>query len=229
MAVVSPGAAEAPAPLCVTRDERWLGCYSPYHTFDPELSVDRSRVIVLASDDQGQTWKNSDMLRFSQPRSGGAEAWVIQLSNGRLLGAGWHLHLDDQQDYPNRYALSDDGLHWGPTRCTGIIGQSVGLAALPNGYALMAFNQPNADRRLAGALARPTDDDFGLLANQIVWRAEVGTHDSGAPDHSHWTSFRFGEPSVTVLDDETLLVVFWVDQPDGRGVRFVRLRMKPDG
>jgi len=146
-----PGAAEAPAPLCVTRDERWFGCYSPYHTFDPELSVDRSRVIVLASDDQGQTWKNSDMLRFPQPRSGGAEAWVIQLSNGRLLGAGWHLHLDDQQDYPNRYALSDDGLHWGPTRCTGIIGQSVGLAALPNGYALMAFNQPNADRRLAGA------------------------------------------------------------------------------
>src|SRR5262249_39776145 len=35
------GAAEAPCPLCVTRQGRWLAAYSPYNTFDPHLKVDR--------------------------------------------------------------------------------------------------------------------------------------------------------------------------------------------
>jgi len=33
---------------------------------------------------------------------------------------------------------------------------------------------------------------------------------------------------VTVLPDGALLVVFWVNQPDGSGVRYARLRMPAD-
>ena len=221
-----PGAAEAPGAMCITRRGRWLGCYSPYNTFDAELAVDRSKVLVLASDDRGETWQHSAMLSFSEPRSGGAEAWVVELSDGRLLGAAWQLHLDDQQDYPNPFAVSHDGLVWQPTRSTGTMGQSVGLAAAADGRVLMTYNQrKHGEVGVWLARARPTDEDFGLEANQIVWRAGLATRGGTSGDHSQWTDFAFGEPAVTVLDDETFLIVMWVNQPDGQGVRYVRLRM----
>jgi hypothetical protein len=82
------------------------------------------------------------MLRFPQPDAGGAEAWVIQLTDGRLLGTSWHLDHRGETEYPNAYALSlDEGKTWLPTRSTGIKGQSTALAALPGGRALFVHNR----------------------------------------------------------------------------------------
>jgi hypothetical protein len=221
-----PGAGEAPASLCISRSGRWLGCYSPYHTFDPSLEVDRRKAIVLVSDDKGQTWQHGNMLSFKEPDTGSAVAWVVELAGGGYLGAGWQLHLQDKKDYPNAYALSDDGLHWRATRSTGIMGQSVGLEALPDGRVLMAYNQRKyGEIGVWLAVAQPSDEDFGVQLNQIVWRAEKATVAESGGDHSQWTGFAFGMPDVTVLDPQTFLVVLWVDQPQGCGVQYVRLRI----
>jgi hypothetical protein len=221
-----PGAAEAPASLCISRTGRWLCCYSPYRTFDPSLSVDRSKAIVLVSDDKGQTWQHGNMLSFKEPETGAAVAGIIELANGGFLGVSWHLHLEDRQDYPNAYALSDDGLRWRPTRSTGIMGQSVGLAALPDGRALMTYNQRKyGEIGVWLVIAEPSDQDFGVQLDRIIWRASEATRGDSSGDHSQWTGFAFGMPDVTVLDSETLLIVLWVDQPKGCGVQYVRVRM----
>lgn len=223
-----PGAAEVPGPMCATRSGVWVCCYSPYNTFDPNVQVDRHQVVFLRSEDRGTTWTSGSMLRFDDPASSAAEAWVVELADGRLLGTCWHLNQRDQSDYPNAYALSlDEGKTWQPTRSTGTMGQSTGLGALPDGRALFVYNQrKHGEPGIRLAVARPTASDFGIETDQLIWRAAVRTqHDTGG-DHTQWQDFAFGEPSVTLLPDGLLLVTFWCIQPAGRGVGSVRLAMR---
>lgn len=221
-----PGAAETAMPMCITREGRWACCYAPYNTFDPKVKVDRRQVVALSSGDQGQTWQHASMLRFEEGTA--AEAWLIELSDGRLLGASWHMREDGKGDHPNKYALSPDGGRtWSPTRSTGINGQSVGLCALPEGRALFIYNQrKHGEPGVYLARVKPTESDFGIEANEIIWRAETRTQKGSSGEHTEWQDFSFGEPSVTVLPDQTLLVTLWCVQPSGQGIRYVKLRMR---
>lgn len=220
-----PGAAEAPGPLWATRRGTWVACYSPYNTFAPTLVVDRGQVVCLRSGDRGRNWTHTAMLRFAEADSGAAEAWVVELADGRLLGTSWHLNHADGSDYPNAYALSHDaGCTWTPTLPTGIMGQSTSLCPLHDGRALFVYNQrKHGEVGVWMALVNPTDGDFGVEFNRIIWRAETRTQSDGAGDHGEWTDFSFGEPCVTCLPDGTLLAVLWCIEPSGRGIRYVRL------
>ena len=222
-----PGAAEVPAPICVTRTGRWVAPYAPHNTFDPDLEVDLQHVVLMLSDDKGQSWRHTSMIRVTEEESYVAEAWVTELSDGRLLGTTWHLNRADGDDYPNAYALShDQGQTWQPTRATPILGQSAGLAPLPDGKVLLAYNQRRHDTPGVWlAVAKPSRDDFGVQANHIVWRADTATRHASSGKSSNWTDFAFGEPAATVLPDNTVLVVFWCMQPGGTGIRFVKLRI----
>lgn len=222
-----PGSAEAPGVMCITRGGRWMCCYAPYNTFDPNVVVERNRVVLLLSDDRGETWHHTNMLSFEDADSGGAEAWVIELADGRLLGTSWHLNHRDGSDYPNAYALSlDGGLTWQPTRSTGIMGQSTALAPLPDGRALFIYNRrKHGEIGVWLALVRPTESDLGIEANEIIWRAQTPTQEGSSAAHAEWTGFSFGEPSVTLLPDNTLLATLWCIQPNARGIRYVKLRI----
>lgn len=221
------GAAEAPGPMCVTRTGRWLVCYAPSNTFDPNLKVDLNQIVALRSDDQGKTWRHNSMLRFADIHSGAGEAWVIELTDGRLLGTCWQINLSDGSDYPNPYAISlDCGSTWQPTRSTSILGQSTALAALPNGRALFVYNQRrHGELGVWLAVVRPTDSAFGIEHNEIVWRAETATQRGTSVDHFQWQDFAFGEPSAVVLPDGLILVTLWCIQPSGQGICYVRLRI----
>ncbi len=220
------GAAEAPGALCVTRSGRWVACFALENTPDPNITVDRRRIIAILSDDEGATWQHSEMHCFEQEHSGGAEAWAIELSDGRLLGTSWHIDHSDQCDHPDAWSLSHDGGQtWTPTRSTGIMGQSTALAALSDGRALFVYNQrKHGEVGVWLAVVRPTDTDFGVESNEVVWRAQTATQGATSGQHSEWRDFSFGEPSIAVLPNGKLLVVFWCMQPDGQGIRFVKLR-----
>lgn len=220
-----PGAAEVPTPMCITRNGRWVAPYSPHNTFDPNLKVDLQHVVVNLSDDQGKTWRHRSAIRVTEDEAYVAEAWTTELSDGRLLTTAWHLNRRPGDDYPNAFAISSDqGETWSPTRATPILGQSAGLAALPDGKVLMAYNQRrHGTPGVWLAIAKPTQDDFGLITNEIAWHAAKPTQNNSSGKSTSWTDFAFGEPSVTVMPDKTALVAFWCIQPDGAGVRFVKL------
>jgi hypothetical protein len=221
-----PGSAETPSPMCITQNGRWLCPYSPYNSFDPAVSVDRSWVLVVYSDDQGETWQHTAMLKFTEPDSGGAMAWLTELADGRLLGAGWHMDLTEQREYPNAYAVSQDGVSWSPTRSTGIMGQSVGLAALPDGQALMVYNQrKHGEVGVWLALAKLVGNDFHIEADQVIWRADSPTQTDTSGDHSNWTDYSFGAPSILLLPEGTMLLTLWTVQPTEAGIPYVRLRI----
>jgi hypothetical protein len=221
-----PGAAEAPGALCVTRAGAWIAPYSPYNTFDPEVVVTRNQVVLVRSEDQGRTWGHAAMMSFEDPASSAAEAWCIELADGRLLGVAWQMHHEG--DYPNPYTLSHDGgRSWSPPRSTGIQGQSTALAALPDGRALFVYNQrKHGDIGVWLAVARPTDAGFRIEHNAPIWKAETGTQSGTSGEHSEWGDFSFGEPSIAPLADGALIATLWSIQPTGRGIRWVKLKME---
>ena len=218
------GSAEAPGALCATKSGRWLVPYSPCNTFDPRLQVERNQVLVVFSDDAGSSWQHSSMLRFDDRNTSGAEAWVVALSDGRLLGTAWHVSHHGG-DLPNAFAIShDNGTTWRPTCSTGILGQSTGLTALPDGRVLFVYNQrKHGEPGVWLAVVRPTDNDFGIEHNAIVWKAETRTRSATSGDLAEWTDFSFGEPSAAVLPNDRVLVALWCAQPSGTGIRFVTI------
>jgi sialidase-1 len=220
-----PGGAEAPGPLTVLRDGRWVVCYAPYNTFDRDLVVDRNQIVLAKSDDEGRSWRHTSMLRFADPDGGGAEAWVVQLADGRLVGTCWNMSLVSGRDEPIPFAVSHDrGDTWTPTRSTGLVGQATSLAPLADGRLLIAYNQRvEPDTGVWLAVLDPTDGDAGIARNGPAWLAQQATHSDGSTGHDAWTDFAFGEPSVTLLPDGDVFVTLWCDQPSGRGVRFVKL------
>jgi hypothetical protein len=94
---------------------------------------------------------------------------------------------------------------------------------------MLAYNQrAQQDPGVWLAVGRPTEDDFGVEAIGPAWLAEEATHTAdGDAGHDAWTDFAFGEPSVTLLSDQSVLVTLWCDQPSGRGIRYVRLSAIP--
>jgi hypothetical protein len=219
-----PGAAEAPGAMCVTVRGRWLVCYAPYNTFDPSVRVERNQIVVLYSDDRGRTWNHTSMFRFSEVDSGGAEAWLIELTDGRLQAACWHFDYRGTEEYANPFALSTDGGNtWLRQETPPILGQSTALAPLPDGRALLVYSQrKHGDRGIWLSLLTPAKSCLDVDVNQIVWRAEV----IAESEHANWRQFSFGEPSVTVLRDKVILVTLWCIQPSGRGIRYVRLKLE---
>ena len=222
-----PGSAEAPGPLCATRPGAWLACYAPYNTFDPQLKVERDRIIVMRSEDHGSTWSAQPMIRFKDRESGGAEAWVVELSDGRLLGTCWNTSLSGTGSLPNAFALSTDGgRSWHQTGSTGIAGQSTSLLALPDGRALMAYNQrKHGEPGVWIAEAQPSPNDFGLRSNQLAWKAALTTRKGTSGEHDDWQDFAFGEPCLTWLGKGELLLTLWSLEPSAEGILFVKLRM----
>jgi hypothetical protein len=217
-----PAAAEAPGAMCLARDGTWHVCYAPYNTFDPAVHVPRNQVVLLSSSDQGCTWRSTAMMRFGDELATAAEAWVVELAAGQLLGTCWNLNQRDGSDYPNPYALSSDGGQtWSPTRSTGILGQSTALTPLPDGSALFLYNQRrHGETGVWVAHVRPNEHDFGVESNELLWQAPSQPSNV---THSEWTQFNFGEPSATLLPDGTVLVVFWCIEESIGSIRYLKL------
>ena len=220
-----PGAAEAPGPMTQTRGGRLVAVYAPYNTFDASVEVDRNQIVFVKSDDVGQTWSHTSMLRFADPEGGGAESWVVELADRRLVGTAWSMSLATGRDELIPFGISHDGGDtWTTTRSTGIRGQATSLAPLPDGRLLLVYNQrEQPDPGVWLAVATPSDHDFGLGRIGPAWLAEQATRNTEDSGHDAWTDFSFGEPSVTLLPDGDVMVTLWCAQPSGTGIRYIRL------
>lgn len=220
-----PGSAEAPGAMFADDEGRLTCCYSPYNTLDAGLLVETNQVVCMYSRDFGTTWKHSTMLRFPNTAAKGAEAWVVRLRDGRLLGTAWHILKGEVK--PNAYALSSDaGASWTETNSTEIWGQSTALTPLADGRALFLYNQRTAEKPgVWMAVVQPTKDRFGIAENHPVWLAPKASHHAGKTNAEDWTDFAFGEPAALALPDQTILVTLWVMPQLGGGIVYLKLKL----
>ena len=75
-------------------------------------------------------------------------------------------------------------------------------------------------------MVRPTETEFGIEANAIIWRAKSVAPKGQSQELTSWTSFSFGEPSLTLLPDGSLLATLWYVQDGVAGIRYVRLSIR---
>ena len=215
------GSAENPGGMLADADGALHLIYSPYPTIRQLEATDTRCMVHLVSRDGGKSFAAEKFAIVPAP-SLYAESWLTRLSDGRLFVSTWQTASPAA---PNQYLVSDGpdfdlrGPFPQPVR-----GQSTGICPGKDGSVYIAYNQRK--EQPAGvwlAMERPEKDAPGLIANEPVWQAESVTQSGSSGDFSQWTDFAFGEPHVSLMPDDTLLVVLWYQQGDKKGIRYVRL------
>lgn len=213
--------AEQPGGMLTEKDGSLTMVYAPYPTIEKREAVDNGCIVMLRSTDGGRTF---EPLKFGsvEEDSQYGESWIVRLADGRLFVSTWQTASEDS----TRYFISDDnGKSFRGPFSQPFRGQSTGAYACDDGSVLIAYNQrKHGDIGVWLAQEKFSDDgSYELLYNECVWFAETATKKGDSTDFGGWTDFSFGEPSVTVLPDGTVLVVLWYKQGDVNGVRYIRL------
>ena len=107
------------------------------------------------------------------------------------------------------------------------MGQATALAPLPDGRALFLYNDRKGNApgvRLA--VCRPSETDFGIEHDDLVWAAARPTQSDSSRDHGDWLDFAYGEPSATLMPDGTVFVALWSLQPGAGGIPYVKVQLE---
>ena len=212
--------AEQPGGLLVDSDGKMTMIYSPYPTIEKREEVDNECMVMLRSTDG----KNFTAKKFAEidEASQYAESWITRLTDGRLMVSTWQTASENSSQY---LVSDDDGETFKGPFAQEFKGQSTGIAPWDDGSVLIVYNQRKYGT-VGVWLALEKFDEEGkalLLENEPVWEAETATKTGDSTDFGQWTDFSFGEPSVTVLPDNSLFVTLWYQQGDVNGIRYVRL------
>lgn len=213
--------AEQPGGILCDADGKLTMIYSPYPTIEKREEVDNGCMVMLRSCDGGETFAAKKFAAIDGD-SQYAESWITRLSDGRLAVSTWQTASENSSQY---LVSDDDGETFKGPFFQEFKGQSTGISAWRDGSLLIAYNQRKYGT-VGVWLAMEIFDSEGratLLENEPVWEAQTATKTGDSTDFGQWTDFSFGEPSVTVLPDDTLLVTLWYQQGDIQGIRYIRL------
>ena len=215
------GSAEQPGGMLAEDGGKLTMIYSPYPTIEKKEPADHNCMVILKSDDDGKTFRADKFAQVESPSQYG-EAWITRLSDGRLFVSTWQT---ESKDAPDQYLISEnDGATFAGPFAHPFRGQSTAIAPYGDGSVLVVYNQ-----RKEGtvgvwlALEKINGTDVVLLENEPVWEAQSITKSGTSGDFSQFTDFAFGEPSVTILPDDSLLVTLWYQQNGVNGIRYVQL------
>ena len=212
--------AEQAGGMLVDEDGTLTMIYSPYPTIEQNGEADTCCMVKLTSRDGGKTFDGQKFAVVPAP-SLYAESWITRLSDGKLFVSTWQTASEDSNQY--LYSKDNGETFKGPF-AQPFRGQSTGISPWKDGSVLIAYNQrKQSPVGVWLAMEYPDDDGVNMVENEVVWQAQTTTKNGGDGDFTNWTDFSFGEPHVTVLPDDTLLVTLWYQQDDKKGIRFVHL------
>ena len=187
------------------------------------------RVLVAISDDGGKTWPRHGVV-FHDPagKRGFFEHKLAELPSGQVLATAWTVTLGDYGDEPNRFALSrDGGLTWGPSRSTGICGQTLSTLPLDNDRLLVLYNRRYGRQAVVACLVTFDEQRWTVHHEHVIYDAKARRErpadvESGIDELD---AFAFGFPTAIRLEDDSLLVTHWCTQSGVCGIRWTKLRV----
>ncbi len=213
--------AEQPGGMYVDKDGTFYIVYSPYPTILKKEPVDNGCMVLLKSNDNGKTFYHKKFAAIDGD-SQYAESWITRLKDGRLVVSTWQTASENSSQY---FISDDEGESFKGPFLQQFKGQSTGICATENNELLVAYNQRKNDT-IGVWLALETFDKDGsavVIENVPVWQADNATQNGDDSSFKNWTDFSFGEPSVTLLNDNSILVTLWYQQGETKGIKYVKL------
>ncbi|MFO1023418.1 MAG: hypothetical protein U0903_22405 [Planctomycetales bacterium] len=151
----------------------------------------------------------------------------MELSSGKLLSVAWAYHMASGKTLPTPYAVSEEGVHFGASRFskpqqTGFLGQTAKLLALPGDRVLCVYRR--VDRPgLWGELAEIREGVWQKNAESCLWSGGPAGMEGKTNTSDELAALKFGFPSLSLLPNGEILVVFWCEEEGIQNIRWLRL------
>ena len=212
------------SPIVPLRDGRWLWPTSTWRSWTG-YSPNGMKMVALVSSDGGKTWP-----AYTNVMDGDAdhiiywESKIIELANNVLITVAWAYNEAQGKDLPNHYTISrDDGKTWLIPRSTNIQGQTMAIAALPDGRLLSVYRR--IDKPGLWVTISRLDNDAWINEDEFpLWGSQekslMHKSDSMVQD---FNELKFGAPCITVLPDNSVYVAFWCYEKMVSNIRWFKL------
>ena len=174
--------------------------------------------VLLRSRDGGRTWDDRTRY-FDTPAHDVAayESHVAELQPGHLVAISWAFGAGGRY-LANQVTFShDDGHTWTAPLDTGIRAESANLLALGGDQVLSIHSHRGEDVGLYVRRVDVAGERWHVLEEQLVWGKGMGRQTKdGQSFHEFAWSIRFGQGSLTRLDNGDVLATHWCIV-DGQG------------
>lgn len=178
--------------------------------FGPPFNTDETGQIGLCYEslDGGHSWKRKSVFF----KGGNITAWETRstlLADGRIVLVFWAFDLEKQKHLTNRLAISNDnGQSWNVID-TCIQGQAANLLPLDGDLLGIVYTKREGnDPGVYFAKVKLEGQKITLIDTTLLYDASLGTNANGNI-LTQFASLKFGQPSLTRLVDNSLLLLFW--------------------
>ncbi|MDO4488708.1 MAG: sialidase family protein [Eubacteriales bacterium] len=204
---------EASAPLYVLKDGTWITPITGFPAWDGHMTGPMCG-RALRSEDQGKTWSDEAVCMEFTEAVTCYEQRMCELESGALICIGWNENTATGERLNNHYTVSyDGGKTWSEPITTGVQGQASSVVAI-GGEKLLAIHAIRRDTDEPGIYGYVVDfseKKWNIVDKALLWAPAVPMiKDTKMAEI--FSFLKFGQPSVTVLHDGSMVLTFWYAQ-----------------
>ena len=184
------------------------------------------QAIALVSYDQGKTWP--EYLTVMNDSASGIIYWeqsIVELSNHRLVSVAWAFRERDGQTLPTSYSISDDGRTFSCPSPTGFLGQTAKMIRLNDDRILCVYRRHDRPGLWAN-LSEIKDNQWINLGETSLWQGAASGMSGQLTPGEELSSLKFGFPSMILLHDGTIFLVFWCCEQCINNIRWMTIAIE---
>ncbi|MBD3254550.1 MAG: hypothetical protein GF383_05630 [Candidatus Lokiarchaeota archaeon] len=194
---------------------------------EPGMGSEPSRCFTLRSDDGGSNWEYWSTVAFDPAGIiSFIEPGMTRLEDGKLICLMRTQHKPNRQDNLWFTWSDDDGVTWYPPKKTSLWGYPADVKQLKDGRVLAVYGYRKAPWGVRGCISE--DGLTWDIKNEFVIR-EGGVNEPKAGEGSRtlldmmilMQYWHIGYPSLTQLDDETVIVAYHEYSDDDHPLQYL--------
>lgn len=201
---------EASAPITVMSDGTLITPITGFPAWDGKMTAPNCG-RALRSEDGGKTWNDDVVCMQFDENVLCYEQRMCQTQSGTLVNIAWNENATTGERLHNHFTFSEDGgKTWSKPESTGVLGQasfvmSIGGEKL---FALHAVRRDTDKPGIYGYVIDFSEKKWNIVDSEVVWEplAPIVKDKKMA---EIFAFLKFGQPSAIMLDEKTLLCVFW--------------------
>ena len=197
-----------------------LAClFEKYKDYDDKEPWDQA-VVMKYSSDKGSTWPRY-CIAASDPKN---RIWYNDprgtvLEDGSLLNVYFTFDSGTSEFKNVHYNLSDDGCTWPEPADTGVPGQPAQPVELPDGRIVLVTVDRHISKTISAYISSDRCKSFDT-ANPVVVYSHSGKT-AKDDDFEDWINYDYGRPQAALLEDKTVLMVYYAGTQTKTGINWV--------